>query len=106
MADQLTGILDRIEEQLTHEPTKATRHRKLLVGLVPPWDHAPPVWELRIGEYRAFYDVDEAASAVIVRAVRRKPPHRTTAEILGRPSAWNRRASTPASATPRPSGSC
>ena len=29
-----------------------------------------------------FYDVDEANAAVIVRAVRRKPPHTTTEEIL------------------------
>jgi hypothetical protein len=32
--------------------------------------------------YRVFYDVDDAAGRVIVRAVRRKPPHKTTEEIL------------------------
>jgi len=41
-----------------------------------------PVWELRINEYRVFYDVDDAAKQVVVRAVRRKPPHKTTEEIL------------------------
>jgi len=75
-------ILDRIEEQLTHNPTQQTRNKKILVGLIPPWEHVQPVWELRIGAYRVFYDVDEIASHVIIRAIRHKPPHRTTEEIL------------------------
>jgi hypothetical protein len=54
----------------------------MLSGLVPPWEHVPPVWELRIGELCVFYDVDEAAQVVSVRAVRHKPAHRTTEEIL------------------------
>ena len=45
-------------------------------------EHMDPVWELRIGEYRVFYDVDEQASLVMVRAIRHKPPHKTTEEIL------------------------
>jgi len=52
------------------------------VGLALPWDHQEPVWELRIGEHRVFYDVDEPARRVLVRAIRRKPPQRTTEEIL------------------------
>ena len=75
-------ILDQLEEQLTYEPTQQTRNKKILVGLTPPWEHIEPVWELRIGQYRVFYDVDEAKSAVIVRAIRRKPSHKTTEEIL------------------------
>jgi mRNA-degrading endonuclease RelE of RelBE toxin-antitoxin system len=49
---------------------------------VPPWTAEPPIWELRVGEYRVFYDVSPEAKVVYVRAVRRKPPHRTTEEIL------------------------
>ena len=75
-------ILDKIEAQLRHEPERQTRNRKVLVGLIPPWEHVQPVWELRIGEYRVFYDVDKEASVVVVRAVRRKAPHKTTEEIL------------------------
>jgi mRNA-degrading endonuclease RelE of RelBE toxin-antitoxin system len=82
VTEDTTDALDRIEDQLCHQPTKPTRNRKVLVGLVPPWEHEPPVWELRIGEYRVFYDVDEAEERVIVRAVRRKPPQATTEEIL------------------------
>jgi mRNA-degrading endonuclease RelE of RelBE toxin-antitoxin system len=81
-AGQRKRILNQIEGQLTHEPTRQTRNKKILVGLVPPWQHMEPVWELRIGEYRVFYDVGEAASVVIIRAVRHKPPHKTTEEIL------------------------
>jgi mRNA-degrading endonuclease RelE of RelBE toxin-antitoxin system len=75
-------ILDSIEEQLAHEPTRQTRNRKVITGLVPPWEHEEPVWQLCVGEYRVFYDVDEGASAVMVRAIRHKPPHQTTEEIL------------------------
>lgn len=39
-------------------------------------------WELRVGEYRVFYDVQEQARLVTVRAIRLKPPHKTTEEIL------------------------
>ena len=75
-------ILDEIEVQLAHEPNRETRNRKILVGLVPPWEHVPPVWELRIEEYRVFYDIDEKTKLVMVRAVRHKPPHKTTEDIL------------------------
>jgi mRNA-degrading endonuclease RelE of RelBE toxin-antitoxin system len=81
-ASQRARILDWIEVQLKHEPNRPTRNRKILLGLVPPWQHADPIWELRIGEYRVFYDVDEAESAVVIRAIRRKPPHKATEEIL------------------------
>jgi mRNA-degrading endonuclease RelE of RelBE toxin-antitoxin system len=75
-------ILDQIEEQLTYEPTQQTRNKKILVGLTPPWEYMEIVWELRIGRYRVFYDVDVEAAIVFVRAIRYKPPHKTTEEIL------------------------
>lgn len=75
-------ILDRIEEQLAHQPTEETRNRNPLWGLEPPWEHVEPIWELRIGEYGVFYDVDEEAATVTVRAVRRRPPGKTTEAIL------------------------
>jgi mRNA-degrading endonuclease RelE of RelBE toxin-antitoxin system len=81
-AFQRRQLLDQIHRQLAHEPTRQTRNKKILRGLAPPWEHEEPVWELRISEYRVFYDVDETARQVLVRAVRRKPPHQTTEEIL------------------------
>jgi mRNA-degrading endonuclease RelE of RelBE toxin-antitoxin system len=81
-AYQRRRILDAVEHQLTRQPTLPSRHRKRLRGLVPPWTAEPPIWELRVGEYRVFYDVATEADVVYLRAVRRKPPHRTTEEIL------------------------
>jgi mRNA-degrading endonuclease RelE of RelBE toxin-antitoxin system len=79
---QRTQILDEIKVQLRHEPNRRTRNRKILVGLVPPWEHVEPVWELRMGEYRVFYDVNEEDLTVAVRTIRHKPPHKETEEIL------------------------
>jgi addiction module RelE/StbE family toxin len=76
------AILDAVDKSLAHEPLVETRRRKPLPGLTPPWEHVPPVWQLRVGEYRVFYDVDEARMIVVVRAVRHKAAHRTTKEIL------------------------
>lgn len=75
-------ILDAMEEQLSHEPNVVTKNRKILVKLIPPFEAVLPVWELRVGDYRVFYDVAEEEEAVYVRAVRHKPPHKTTEEIL------------------------
>src|ERR1700737_2485805 len=74
-------ILDKIEEQLRNEPAKPTKNKKILAGLKAPWEHQEPMWELRIGEFRVFYDVDEDRELVTIRAVRHKPPHKTTEEI-------------------------
>ena len=75
-------IPDSIEEQLSHEPTVVTKNRKILVDLTPTWEANPPIWELRVGEHRVFYDVDEEEKEVYVRAVRKKPPHERTEDIL------------------------
>lgn len=75
-------VLDAIKTQRSHEPTSPTKHRKLLVNLIPPWDAVPPVWELRVGEYRVFYDVSEEENTVYVRAIRRKPRGKRMEEVL------------------------
>ena len=75
-------VLQAIQTHLPDEPTTPTRNRKVLVGLIPPWTAEPPIWELRVGDYRVFYDVSEAEGVVYVRAIRMKPPGKTTEEIL------------------------
>lgn len=75
-------IMDRIQRRLRYEPTRRTKHVKRLQKLVPPFEHVPPIWQLRVGDYRVFYDVDEVKRTIFVRAVRRKPAHATTEEIL------------------------
>ena len=75
-------VIDEIESQLARSPGKATTKRKVLHNLVPPFEAVPPVWQLRVGDLRVFYDVDEDERMVFVRAVRHKPGHKTTEEIL------------------------
>lgn len=75
-------ILDAVEKHLTHTPEVETISQKILLSLIPPFESVPPIRELRVGEYRVFYDVDEDEGKVYVRAVRKKPPHKTTEEIL------------------------
>jgi mRNA-degrading endonuclease RelE of RelBE toxin-antitoxin system len=76
-------ILEAIRQQLTYEPTVVTRNRKLLEPLVPDFEAVPPIWELRVGDYRIFYDVDEKEKIVYIRAVRYKAPGQTTEDIVG-----------------------
>lgn len=61
-----TIILDQINEQLSDEPASETRHRKPL----EPNDLAE--WELRIGDYRVFYDVKPDDQTVKIKAVGHK----------------------------------
>ncbi len=75
-------LLEAIETHLLDTPTTPTRNRKLLVNLIPPWTAEPPIWELRVGDYRVFYDVSQAEATVYVRAIRRKPPGRTAEDII------------------------
>jgi mRNA-degrading endonuclease RelE of RelBE toxin-antitoxin system len=75
-------ILDAIETHLSHNPDQETRRKKMLASLVPNFEAVPPVWQLRVGSYRVFYDVDAAEKIVYVRLVRKKPAHKTTEEIL------------------------
>lgn len=75
-------ISHAIDEQLRHQPTTATRNRKVLRITRASFAFEPPLWELRIGDFRVFYDTDEEKQTVYVRAVRDKPPHATTEEVL------------------------
>jgi mRNA-degrading endonuclease RelE of RelBE toxin-antitoxin system len=75
-------IVDEIQNQLGQEPTVATRNRKRLDAAAPDFEHVPPIWELRVGAFRVFYDVDESACTVSIRAVRQKRQGQTTEEII------------------------
>ena len=56
-------VVDGIESQLRHDPTVETRNRKKL----RPNNVA--AWELRIGRFRVFYNVDQAVRIVSIEAV-------------------------------------
>ena len=75
-------ILDALDVHLRNQPTRPTRRRKILVNLQYRFPIPRPLWQLRVGVYRVFYDVDEAEKTVTILAVREKPPHKTTEEIL------------------------
>jgi mRNA-degrading endonuclease RelE of RelBE toxin-antitoxin system len=75
-------IRDAINQQLKNEPTIETRNRKILSGAKPDFEHVPPLWQLRLQQSRVFYDANEEKQLVSIRAVREKPLHTTTEEIL------------------------
>ena len=75
-------IAEAVEQQLQHEPGRVTKNRKILIGLRPEFEHNEPVWELRVGLYRVYYDFSEEQMTVRVRAIREKPPHVTTEQSL------------------------
>jgi len=75
-------ISEAIRQNLTYEPLVPSRNRKELVGIRVSFDHVPPLWELRVGEYRVFYDVNEDLRTVTVRSIRPKPSHATTEDIV------------------------
>jgi mRNA-degrading endonuclease RelE of RelBE toxin-antitoxin system len=57
-------VLDAVVEQLAHQPTMETRHRKQM----RPNPLAP--WELRIGDLRVYYDVEDDPEPIVhIRAV-------------------------------------
>ena len=75
-------IIDEMDAKLAYQPTVETRNRKRLDGASASFEHVPPIWELRVGEYRVYYDVNPDANTVHVRAVRRKTPDQTTEDII------------------------
>ena len=58
------------EEQLTHQSNIETRNRKKLRP------NRIAEWELQIGKYRVFYDVDIEANAVEVKMIGYKEGNR------------------------------
>jgi len=52
-------VFDAVPRQLMHQPTVATRNRKVL----RPNDVAP--WELRLGHLRVYYDVSEGPPPLV-----------------------------------------
>jgi len=57
------AILDAIKGQLTQSPAEETRNRKLLR------ENPLADWELRVGRFRVFYEVDAGRRIVRILAV-------------------------------------
>lgn len=69
-------VLDAIEKHLVEAPLMLGRSKKILDLGKEAFVH-----QLRVGDFRVFYDVDETERIVIVRHVRRKG-RKTTGEVL------------------------
>ncbi len=63
-------ILDGVELHLRHQPTLGTRRIKALR------DNPIAGWELRLGDYRVLYDVDETSRIVMIHVVGEKQGNR------------------------------
>jgi len=59
-------VIDAISLHLVLQPDKKTRNRKRLE------ENALAPWELRVGNFRVFYDVDRDTERVVVIAVGEK----------------------------------
>ena len=57
------AVFDQINEQLFYEPMADTRNRKKLRS------NDVAEYELRVGKFRVFYDVDEPTKTVKIEAV-------------------------------------
>ncbi|MBD2773561.1 type II toxin-antitoxin system RelE/ParE family toxin [Iningainema sp. BLCCT55] len=62
-ARQQRIVLAAITEQLSNEPTVPTRNRKQMRP------NPLALWELRVGDLRVYYDIDEEELVVDIRAV-------------------------------------
>jgi len=59
-------VADAMDVQLTSEPDRPTRNRK------PLEENPLAPWELRVGDFRVYYDIDQEESIVVVLAIGRK----------------------------------
>ncbi|MCA1991455.1 MAG: type II toxin-antitoxin system RelE/ParE family toxin [Coleofasciculus sp. S288] len=59
-------IVDGINVQLRYEPTVETRNRK------PMRPYSLAAWELRLGEFRVLYNVDEEVLIVEIQRIGKK----------------------------------
>lgn len=75
-------ISAEIDRQLVHQPTVPTRNRKCLGEVETEFEYEPPLWELRVGEFRVFYHVNSGERRVNIRALRRKTQEQRTEDII------------------------
>lgn len=59
-------VLDAIDTRLRDQPEVPTKHRKHLE------ENSLAPWELRVGTFRVFYDVDNENNVVVVLAIGQK----------------------------------
>ena len=75
-------LVQAMKRELTQRPTLDAKPRKRLepdpdAGIA----RTGPVWQLRVGDHRVFYEVDEKVGVVMVQRILRKG-RRTTKDVL------------------------
>ena len=65
-------VVAAIDVQLTHTPAEETRHRKQIDASLLG------TWELRVGDFRVFYDVLESEAVLLIHAIGVKSHNRLT----------------------------
>ena len=75
-------ILGSIETKLSIDPNVETKDKKRLGQEKADFTYLPPLWELKAGQWRVFYEVSVEDERVFIHAIREKPAHMTTAEVL------------------------
>ena len=65
-------VLDSVDRELRHTPLTPTRNRK------PMRSNRIATWELRVGDFRIYYDPDADTQTVNIRAVGIKRRNRVT----------------------------
>lgn len=70
-AHERSKVTDAIDQRLAFEPTKENRNRKPMEENL-----LEAGFELRVGELRVYYDVDEGKKVVNVLAIARKDRNR------------------------------
>lgn len=58
-ARQRANVFDAVDEQLAHDPAVQTRNRK------PMRQNSVAPWELRLGDLRVYYDIQEATEKLV-----------------------------------------
>ncbi len=82
IAAERKTVLEEIEKQLTHDATVRTKNRK-------PMEPNPLAsWELRVGDLRGYYDVQNDPPVVSVLAIGEKL--RNEVRIGGKLYRWDR----------------
>ncbi len=79
---QRKTVLEQIEAQLMHEPIVQTKNRK------PMRSNPLASWELRIGDLRVYYDIQNQPPVVFVLAIGVKD--RSEVRIGGKPYLWDK----------------
>lgn len=77
---QRRRIMNAIDDLGESDPRSRSTVKEIR-GIKPPWEGRSPFFQLRVGEYRVFFDIDDDDAVLLVNAIRHKG-RKTTKETL------------------------